>query len=689
MKRGLAFGFIFFLVLSFVSAGLFDWFRVQESIKITGNALLPSENAQDCVECIDFTYGIWCQDDNTCYDDPQPTCLNQVFYSEDCDGGSSCFDTCSSLGYECGSESVCGEIVDCGSCSTLDYEKCSLNKCVVDCAYYLKVSQKRVEDSSEKLSSSVSNKTCCLNSNYCVVSGSCYSSGSIYSSTGDYCYEGTWYGSLFDVTCGNGGCDSGENYGNCPSDCEGECTSSTQCPNQVCKTKSCSNYECVYSNLQTGTSCGLNGGCVSGTCVEPECSINSDCNDSDISTKDVCQNIGSYNAVCSNTKITGCIDSDGYCPSGCLIQIDNDCAEGYGDGNIDVGETCSSCPADVMCASNQECSNGKCVLKIIDYELTTSSQVLFVETEEKAEIQGFVEKTTTESEVTFTVNILNELPLGYPVLQGKRIIKILDIESSKPKINASIEFKIYEGLLYSSIDDVEIYIEGEENSWKPLIPEGFAGFSDGVYDLSVFTEHFSIFLITEPSLCGNEEFDASKEECDESVLGVEGCLNCLCETGFEPNGEGSCFEDYGGQGCPEVGEEKCSGYSYYNCSEENLWVNHGNFIGECGVECIYGDTGCEGEIPKKCDASYKWVLQEKVSGLCGYVSVRTPVVQAESYVEEEENPCSDGNCVSNENENALEEKSPSWIGWFIAGLIILIVVVAFTLIKIHNRLEEE
>jgi hypothetical protein len=675
---------ILVLTTSLSSAGLFDWFRIPDSIEITGNFLKEGEYVSgDCVECIDYFYGIWCFDDNTCTQDPQLYCTRSVYSSNDC-GISYCGDTCLSLGYECGSQSVCGVFTDCGTCSSSNYEVCSSGNCVVDCSSYSKVSKTRVADSSAGLTSSNLDKNCCSNSNYCVVSGICYSSGSTHYSTGDYCYSGIWYGSKLDATCGNDFCDSGENYGNCPSDCDGECTSHTQCPSQVCKIKSCFNYNCVYSNVLDSTSCGSNGKCVSGSCIEPECLSNEDCDDEDISTKDYCQNIGSYNSVCNNEKITECIDGDEYCPDGCLIETDNDCSIGCGDGKIDPGETCSSCPADVKCAINQKCSNGECVLNIVEYNFTTSSKVVFNQIEEKEEVQRFVNKITAEEGITFEVDSLDKLPLEYSVPEGRRIIKILDIKPSKTEINALIEFKIYEKILISSISEVLVLKETEDKNWEVLEFQGEKDYSEGVYDFEVYTRHFSIFLITEPEYCQDGIFNPSLEECDESVEGSQNCNLCICSEGYEPDFEGGCVKKIDGDECSNVGSKICTSFNLYECSKDNKWVSLGKVLGECSVECLIGDTSCSGEIPLKCGSDYKWVSQQKISGRCGYVMEEKELrgVDFGDVFAEDYDPCLEGKCIGNRN-NSKEDKN-TWIIFLIIGIILMIVFVSYLIVRLND-----
>tara|TARA_Y100000004_G_C8918908_1_gene414487 strand:+ start:25 stop:1146 length:1122 start_codon:yes stop_codon:yes gene_type:complete len=53
-----------------------------------------------------------------------------------------------------------------------------------------------------------------------------------------------------------------------------------------------------------------------------ECTMNSECYDGDIKTKDSC-NISKN--ICKYEEITQCIDNDGYCPSNCFENSDNDC----------------------------------------------------------------------------------------------------------------------------------------------------------------------------------------------------------------------------------------------------------------------------------------------------------------------------------------------------------------------------
>ena len=58
------------------------------------------------------------------------------------------------------------------------------------------------------------------------------------------------------------------------------------------------------------------------TSVQDKCNSNINCNDNDLSTKDICSGTP---RDCSYIKITECINGDNYCPSGCTYENDNNC----------------------------------------------------------------------------------------------------------------------------------------------------------------------------------------------------------------------------------------------------------------------------------------------------------------------------------------------------------------------------
>ena len=91
------------------------------------------------------------------------------------------------------------------------------------------------------------------------------------------------------------------------------------CNDYVC----CNDIDCDDNNTDTDDAC-LNPSTPSASCsnIFNECETDADCNDNDVSTKDACSGAPKQ---CSNTKITECISGDIYCPIGCTSQQDNDC----------------------------------------------------------------------------------------------------------------------------------------------------------------------------------------------------------------------------------------------------------------------------------------------------------------------------------------------------------------------------
>lgn len=104
--------------------------------------------------------------------------------------------------------------------------------------------------------------------------------------------------------CGDGYCQARinnttmETATNCPADCDG---TNAQCV-PSCSGRSCGNDGCGGScgNCNSGQLCSQNG-----TCVNPVCSTNNDCNDSNPCSEDVCLYPGTSLAACSNSTPTG------------------------------------------------------------------------------------------------------------------------------------------------------------------------------------------------------------------------------------------------------------------------------------------------------------------------------------------------------------------------------------------------
>ena len=291
-----------------------------------------------------------------------------------------------------------GEICCSGSCTT---PPCSLNS---DCNDYNSCTTD-ICNSAGTCSASCSNTqiVSCINNDGCCPSG-CNSINDNDCS----------------VNCGNGICESGENCGNCLVDCpcpsgeiccSGSCTTPpcslnsdcndyNSCTTDICNSAgtcsaSCSNTQivsCINNdgccpsgcNSINDNDCSVNCGngicesgencgnclvdcpcpsgeiCCSGSCTTPPCSLNSDCNDYNSCTTDICNSAGTCSASCSNNPITSCINNDGCCPSGCDSINDNDCSVDCGNGVCDSGENCDNCLADCPCLSGQSCISGNC-----------------------------------------------------------------------------------------------------------------------------------------------------------------------------------------------------------------------------------------------------------------------------------------------------------------------------------------
>lgn len=140
--------------------------------------------------------------------------------------------------------------------------------------------------------------------------------------------------------CGDGTCNTGENYGNCPNDCR-------TCGNGVCNTG------------ETTSNCPND--CISG----PTCTLTSgSCDDGKPCTTD---NINYALCTCEHTNInelsvSGCSGITGcsryLCKSGnCVLERITGCTETFcGDGTCQIDENYQSCPTDCT----NPCSNIIC-----------------------------------------------------------------------------------------------------------------------------------------------------------------------------------------------------------------------------------------------------------------------------------------------------------------------------------------
>lgn|GEM_PF-3415957 len=107
--------------------------------------------------------------------------------------------------------------------------------------------------------------------------------------------------------CGDGRCVEGESYISCCQDCG--------CPTGfICKDNLCS------------------------APPKDHCTFDTDCNDNDASTKDICEGKPKR---CKSTPITECSTGDGYCPQDCTYDTDQDCP-------VPANMTLASSPESIM-----------------------------------------------------------------------------------------------------------------------------------------------------------------------------------------------------------------------------------------------------------------------------------------------------------------------------------------------------
>ncbi len=74
-----------------------------------------------------------------------------------------------------------------------------------------------------------------------------------------------------------------------------------------------------------------------------ECSDDSECDDNNTITKDICSG---QPKKCSNTNITECLSGDNYCPDNCTFTLDTDCDE---------------CLTNEECNDNNPCTYDTCI----------------------------------------------------------------------------------------------------------------------------------------------------------------------------------------------------------------------------------------------------------------------------------------------------------------------------------------
>ena len=534
-----------------------------------------------------------------------------------------------------------------------------------------------------------------------------------------------------DNICCGGSCTS-------PTCTLGSCEDGNDCTTNICEDVGTCDAGCSDSTKGNNEPC-TGGVCYSGNCMAPACTVGSCVDDNNDCTDNTCINPGKWDASCPFTLIDECTGGDGCCPprSGCNFYNDADCDDLCNDGNVDSDETCKSCPGDVSCPNGKycnmdtatcepgcggdndcsggtklkcdissltcvecltasvavdcgagyACTSGSCDLEICDYKLANTGDISFPSSN-RAIAAKFMKNIRTKCNAGFTINLLSALPSTYDVPADQKIIMIfnitaIDLASGN---DADLDFTINESeLTIPNIENVTIYVEDntEATEWTSLEGDIVAdSTSSGMFNYKVNTPHFSLFLITEPELCGNGVFDTGYEECDGSTH----CTDCVCDATFPSDGSGKCVEAITGGDCSPVGNETCTGYNLIECDSDLIWDNKGIVLGECGVECLSGEKDCDSEISLSCGLNHKWVIQGKINGLCGYtVDPDDP--------DDSSDRCGNGYCNYDEDENSCPEDCAEDNGketnWFliilILGVAILILVIVFVLFKIFSR----
>lgn len=118
---------------------------------------------------------------------------------------------------------------------------------------------------------------------------------------------------------------------------------------------------------ETSETCCLDCPCARGSCVDnvcqeevTRCIVDSDCEDYQSETWDSCNAEG----VCTFEAITVCRDNDGYCPGNCTATTDNDCQQlctldtDCNDANVSTHDVCMGTPRTCRYEAINECIDG-------------------------------------------------------------------------------------------------------------------------------------------------------------------------------------------------------------------------------------------------------------------------------------------------------------------------------------------
>jgi len=610
------------------------------------------------------------------------TCGSNEYCSDGICRTIECEDTCASLGYECGSQMVCGQSTNCGTCGS--NEVCQGGTCVYQApACTDTCSSLGYECGWNLVCGKSTNCGTCGSNEYCNTQGQCVYQApactDTCSSLGYECGNQIVCGQSRSCgTCGSGKVCSG---GHCVTSCTDTCASlGYECGNQI-----------VCGQSRSCGTCGSGQNCIAGECVTPPITCTD--NDGDGYSQEGGEECGAEDCddnnaaihpnapeICENNIDENCDGSDAVCPGPttlpgtCMKCVEESYTWCLDTGEcLEPGETCTN-------KANHDYQCPSCIESYDKSKLGLSS----------TGVGAYVTSIESGCSLDFTFgSVLNVLPLDYNFsVPNKRIVKILNVSSSNPDRSAILSLTLNENEFKWPLQNVVIYIEESKTTWLE-VPESQRQLEklttgEGIYEYKFNAAHFSLFLITEPDYCGNGDFESNYyEECDGSAH----CTSeCICETGYTSDGSGACVEEADNKACSNVGTGMCIGFNLYECGEDFQWDKVGIVVGNCSVECApVGNESCNGEIPLKCGSDYKWFSQSKVNGLCGYVSSTVPINGSSD-------DCGNGYCGYYEDEfncpeDCTPEKSSSkWILFLVIGIIVLlIIIVAVFFFRIYNK----
>ena len=356
---------------------------------------------------------------------------------------------------------------------------------------------------------------------------------------------------------------------------------------------------------------------------------------------------------CSEIVVTcgdGVLNTPEECDDGNAVNTDactNACKDNIcGDGFLNTtGEECD----DGNDVNTDACTNACIVQACVNDKQTYSLDGLNVD---------------SECDVEFKLEVITSslLTLGKTdfLVANKTVKKILNITVSATVSSATLDFTLDADDYRFPVNQLLIYVEDdvEPSGWSLLTDGTFSKKSGSLWEYTVSTSHFSLFLIVEPDYCGNDIFESNYyEECDNSI----NCTACACDSGYDADGSGNCVESIVDTGCSPEGAENCTGYTLYECGSDSKWDTKGIVVDKCGVQCLSGAKSCSGVISLLCGSDYELQTQGKISGLCGYVGT--------------------GNGDGEEDEEKRERNLKPLIIFLIVAAVLLVLIVMLLLLR--------